>query len=70
MLSFVEIGEVVLVKMIFKSCEFMCFISQLSPLWEWRGPLFKQTGISLTQGYFVPSLVEIGPVVLEKKIKM
>ena len=23
-----------------------------------------------TQGYFVPSLVEIGPVVLEKKVKM
>ena len=23
-----------------------------------------------TQGYFVPSLVEIGPVVLEKKMKM
>ena len=34
------------------------------------GPSFEQTWIPFTQGYFVPSLVEIGPVVLEKKMKM
>ena len=28
----------------------------------------EQTWIPITQGYFVPSLVEIGPVVLKKKI--
>ena len=32
------------------------------------GPSFEQTWIPFTQGCFVPSLVEIGPVVLEKKI--
>ena len=34
------------------------------------GPSFEETWIPLTQGCFVPSLVEIGPVVLEKKMKM
>ena len=32
------------------------------------GSSFEQTWILVTQGCFVPSLVEIGPVVLEKKI--
>ena len=32
------------------------------------GPSFEQTGIPITQGCFVPSLVEIGLLVLEKKI--
>ena len=35
-----------------------------------RGPSFEQNYISFTQECFVPSLVEIGPVVLEKKIKV
>ena len=35
-----------------------------------RGPSFEQTWIPFTQGCFVPSLVEIGSVVLEKKMKM
>ena len=61
---------VVLEKKIFKSCQFIFINSQLSPLWEGRGPSFEQTWIPFTQGYFVPSLVEIGPVVLEKKMKM
>ena len=34
------------------------------------GPLFKQSWISFTRELFVPNLVEIGPVVLEKKMKM
>ena len=63
------IGPVVLEKKIFKSCQFIFIIFQLSPLWEGHGPSFEETGIPFTQGYFVPSLVEIGPVVLEKKMK-
>jgi hypothetical protein len=31
---------------------------------------YPLTWISITQGWFVPSLVKIGPVVLEKKSKM
>ena len=41
---------------------------QLSPLWEGFGPSFEQTLIPFTRGYFVPNLVKIGPLVLEKKI--
>ena len=37
-------------------------------LWEFIGSSFEQTWISFTQGCFVQSLVEIGPVVLEEKI--
>ena len=37
-------------------------------LWEFIGFSFEQTWIPFTQGWFVPRLVEIGPVVLEKKI--
>ena len=32
--SLVEIGPVVLEKKIFKSCQFIFIISQLSPLWK------------------------------------
>ena len=38
--------------------------------WKTEGPSFEQTGFPFTQGCLVPSLVEIGPVVLEKKMKM
>ena len=38
----------------------------ISP-WKRIGPSFKITRISFILGYFVPSLVEIGPAVLEKK---
>ena len=41
----------------------------ISP-WKGQGPSFEQTWISFTQGCFMPSLVEIGKVVLEKKMKM
>ena len=70
--SLVEIGPVVLEKKIFKSYQFIFINSRLSPLCEGRGPSFEQTWIPYTQGYmyFVPSLVEIGPVVLDKKMKM
>ena len=47
--------------------EFFAF-SLLSPFGKGQGPSFEQTWIPFTQGCFVPSLVEIGSVVLEKKI--
>jgi hypothetical protein len=37
----------------------------LPPLGEGQSPLFEQTWNHSTQGRFVPSLVKIGPVVLE-----
>ena len=41
----------------------------ISPL-KRTGPFNWKTWIPFTQGCFVPSLVEIDPVVLEKKMKM
>ena len=41
----------------------------ISP-WKRVGPLFEQTSILFTQGCFLSSFVEIGPMVLEKKMKM
>ena len=35
---------------------------------KWLGPLFEYIWIPVTQGCFVPSLVEIGSVVLEEKM--
>ena len=43
---------------------------QLSPHGKGRGPSFEGTWNPSTQGCFVPSLVEIGPLVLEKNMKM
>ena len=43
-------------------------ISWLPPLEKGHGPSLEQTGILITQGCFMPSLVEIGQVVLERKI--
>ena len=42
----------------------------LFSLWKLKGycSSFDQTWIPFTQGCFVPSLIEIGPVILEKKI--
>ena len=57
--SLVEIGSVVLEKKIFKSCQYIIINSQLSPLWEGRGPSFEQTWIPFTLGFLVPSLVEM-----------
>ena len=67
--SLLENGPMVLEKIFgFGQCIFA--ISQLSPLGKGHGPLFEQTinRISFTQECFVPSLVEIGPMVLEKKV--
>ena len=68
--SLVEIGHVVLEKKIFlfRLCIFA--ISLLSPLEKGQDPSFEQTCMIFTQTCFVPSLVEIGLVVLEKKMKM
>ena len=49
-------------------CQCIFDILLLSPLKKARGPSFKQT-IPFTKGWFVPSLVENGPVVLEKICK-
>ena len=69
LVSLVEIGRVVQKKIfIFRQCIFNCSI--LSPIGKWHGLLFEQTWISFTRGFFVPNLVEICPVVLEKKMKM
>ena len=53
--------------MIFKVCQYIFAIFLLSPLGKEHGPSFEQTRFPFTQGCFVPSLVEIGPVVLNKK---
>ena len=45
--SLVEIGPVVLEK-IFRSCQIIFIISQLSPLWEGCGPSFEKTWIPLS----------------------
>ena len=57
----IEIGQVVL--------QFILIISKLSPLGEGMA-LHLHKLESLSPNYFVPILVEIGPVILEKKMKM
>ena len=49
-------------------CIFTILLS--SPLGKGRCPAFEQTLIPFTQRCLLPSLVEIGSVVLEKKMKM
>ena len=57
-------------KKIFKWHHPIFAFSWLSPLWRGPGPSFEQTWSPSTQGWCVPSLVEFGPAVLEKKSKM
>ena len=64
-LSLVKIGPVILENTIFKVCQCIFPISFLSPLGKVRGPSIEQTWIPITQRCFVPSFVEIGPVVLK-----
>ena len=66
--ALIEIGSKVVEKKIFKTCQCIFSISYLSPLENGCSPLFKQTGTPFTYGSFVPSMVEIGFVVLEKKV--
>ena len=63
-----EISPVVLVKKVLKYFQYNFTISLLFPLVEGHGPSFEQTWIPYIQGFFVPSLVQIGHIVLEKKI--
>ena len=71
MLSLVEIGPVVLEKRIFLNFvnAFLLFRNNL-PLEKGGALNLKKTWIPFTKGCFVPSLVEIDPVVMEKKMKM
>ena len=63
MLCLVDIGLVVLETKIFNNFVNLVLL--------FRNCLpFELTWIPFTQGCFVPSLVEIGPVVLEKRMKM
>ena len=64
--NLVEIGPVVLERRFFYIYQCIFAISLLSPLGEWQGPSFEKTWIPFTQEWFMPSLIEIGPVVLEK----
>ena len=49
----------------FPQCIFAVWL--LSPLGKMHGPSFEQTSIPYTQVWFVPILIKIGPVVLEKR---
>ena len=49
------------------SSMYFCYFVIISP-WKRAGPSFEQIWIPVIQGCIVPSLVEIGPLVLEKKI--
>ena len=64
----VEIGPVVPEKRFFKYFQYYFTISLLSLLGEGRDPSFEQAWFPFIQGCSVLCLVEIGPVVLEKKI--
>ena len=47
-------------------CQYVLAISCLSLLEKGHDPSFEQNGIPITQGCFVPSLVEIVQLVLDK----
>ena len=66
--SLIEFGQLVLEKKTFNifQCNFTLLL--LSPLGEGQSPSFEQTWMPYPQGWFMSSLVKIGPVVLEKKI--
>ena len=64
----VEIGPGVLEEKILKFLNVFSLFRNDLPLEIGWGPSFEQTWISFTQGCIVAGLVEIGSVVLEKKI--
>ena len=66
--SLVEIGPVVLEKKIFFIFQGIFTFSLLSPLGNDWWSSFEQIWIPFPQGLFGSNLIEIGPVVLEKKI--
>jgi hypothetical protein len=61
-------GSVVLEKKKIKWPQPIVAFLQLSPLWRGSGNYFEQFRIPFIQQWFMPSLIEIGPLVLEKKI--
>jgi hypothetical protein len=65
--SFIEFGLLVLEKKIFKNFQCIFTLLLLSPLWARQSPSFEQTWIPFAQEWFMPSLVKIGTVVLQKK---
>ena len=67
---FVEIDPVIPEKKIFKFRQYIFTLLFLFPLSKGFGPSFVQIWIPTTQGCFVPSLVDIGQVILEKRRKM
>ena len=70
MLSLFEIDQVVLAKILLKiSSMYYCYFVIISP-WKREGPFLWRNTNPHHPRMFLPSLVEIGPVVLEKKIKM
>ena len=56
--------------MILKFCQCVFTIAWLSPLGKGQGHSFEQTWILITQECFMLSLIEIGQLVLEKKMEM
>jgi hypothetical protein len=61
-------GSVFLEKKIFKWPNPIFAFLRLSPLWRGPGPLFEQFRFPFTQGWSKLSLIEIGLLVLKKKI--
>jgi hypothetical protein len=66
--SLIDFGLLFLEKKIFKNFQRIFTLSLLSPLGDGLSPSFEQNLIPSFQGWFVPSLVKIGPVILEKTI--
>ena len=65
-----EIVSVFLEKIIFKFSQCMITILLSYSLGEECGPSFEQIWIRISQGCFMPSLAEIGSVILEKIFKL
>jgi hypothetical protein len=61
-------GSVVLKEKIFQWPRQIFAFLWLSPLWRGPGPLLVQFKMPFTRGWFAPSFIEIGVLVLEKKI--
>ena len=62
----VKIGSVILENKIIQFLQCIFTFSLLAPLGKRHGSSLEQTWILFIQGCFVPSLVKIGPVILEK----
>jgi hypothetical protein len=67
--SLIDFGLQVLEKKIFKNVQCIFTHLLLPTLGEGQSASIEQTWIRFPHGWFVPSLVKIGPVVLEKIFK-